>query len=177
MTLRKERILSFEGGSCGSHYVESSLWKRLWTCRKTDYWMNEWIIYNLCFRYRSVWSWWRARFSTPVQTGPGARPASFAMGTASFPGVKSGRGVTLTPHPFLVPWSWKSRAIPLLLVWAVRPLQSLSACTRVTFTFTFTVWSWCYKKKWPLFDSSSSEQTRSVTECFVLFCFVLFAEV
>ena len=23
----------------------------------------------------------------------------------SFPGVKSGRGVTLTPHPFLVSWS------------------------------------------------------------------------
>jgi len=25
-----------ERGSSGSHYVESSLWKRLWTCRKTD---------------------------------------------------------------------------------------------------------------------------------------------
>jgi hypothetical protein len=36
------------------------------------------------------------------------------MGTWSFPGLKSGRGVTLTPHPFLVPWSWKGRAIPLL---------------------------------------------------------------
>jgi len=24
------------------------------------------------------------------------------MGTGSFPGVKSGRGVTLTPHPLLV---------------------------------------------------------------------------
>jgi len=33
----KERILSFEGGSSESHYVQSSLWKRLWTCRKTDY--------------------------------------------------------------------------------------------------------------------------------------------
>ena len=33
----KDRIISFEGGSSGSHYVESSLWKRLWTCRKTDY--------------------------------------------------------------------------------------------------------------------------------------------
>jgi len=30
------------------------------------------------------------------------------MGTGSFPGVKSGRGVTLTHHPLLVPWSWKS---------------------------------------------------------------------
>jgi hypothetical protein len=27
----------FEGGSSKSHYVESWLWKRLWTCRKTDY--------------------------------------------------------------------------------------------------------------------------------------------
>jgi len=33
----QERILSFERGSSGSHYVESPLWKRLWTCRKTDY--------------------------------------------------------------------------------------------------------------------------------------------
>jgi hypothetical protein len=32
-----------------------------------------------------------------------------------------------------------SRAIPLLPLWAVRPVQSLSACTRVTFTFTLSV--------------------------------------
>jgi len=43
---------------------------------------------------------WGARFSAPVQTGPGAHPASCTMGTRSFPGVNSGRGVTLTPHPF-----------------------------------------------------------------------------
>jgi hypothetical protein len=53
------------------------------------------------------------RFSAPVQTGPGAHPASCTMGTGSFRGVKSGRGVTLTPHPVPVPWSLKSRAIPL----------------------------------------------------------------
>ena len=41
----------------------------------------------------------------PIQTGPGAHPASYTMGTGSFPGVKSGQGVTLTPHPLLVPWS------------------------------------------------------------------------
>jgi hypothetical protein len=51
-------------------------------------------------------------------------------------GVKSGRGVTLTPHPLLVQWSRKGRAIPLLPLWAVWPVQSLSACTRVRFTFT-----------------------------------------
>jgi len=41
MTLGKERILSFEGESSRSHYVESWLWERLWICRKTDCWMNE----------------------------------------------------------------------------------------------------------------------------------------
>ena len=40
---------------------------------------------------------WGARFSTPVQTGPGAHPASCTMGTGSFAGVKRpGRGVD---HP------------------------------------------------------------------------------
>jgi len=48
---------------------------------------------------------WGARFSAPVQTGPGAHPVSCMMGTGSFPGIKSGRGVTLTPQPPLVPWS------------------------------------------------------------------------
>jgi hypothetical protein len=81
---------------------------------------------------------WGARFFVFVQTGPGAHPASCTMGTGSFPGINSGRGVTLTPHPLLVPWSRKGRAIPLLPLWAVRPVQSLSACTRVHFTFTFT---------------------------------------
>jgi hypothetical protein len=47
-------------------------------------------------------SWWGVRFSAPVQTGPGAHPASCTMGTGSFPGVESGRGVTLTPHLLLV---------------------------------------------------------------------------
>jgi len=42
--------------------------------------------------------------------------------------------VTLTPHSLLVPWSRKGRAIPLFLLRAVRPVQSLSACTRVHFT-------------------------------------------
>jgi hypothetical protein len=48
---------------------------------------------------------WGARFSAPIQTDPGAHPASCTMGTGSFPGVESGRGVTLTPHPLLVPRS------------------------------------------------------------------------
>ena len=54
------------------------------------------------------------------------------MRTGSFPGVKSGRGVTLTPHPLLVPWSRKSRAI-LLLPYGpyglYRTLVPVQACT------------------------------------------------
>ena len=46
----------------------------------------------------------------PVQTSPGAHPASCTMGTGSFQGVKCGRGVLLTTHPLLAPRSWKSRA-------------------------------------------------------------------
>ena len=79
------------------------------------------------------------RYVLPIQTAPGAHPASCIIGTGSFPVVKSGQGMMLTPHPLLVPWSWKIRAIPLLSLWAVRPVQSLSACTRVHFTFT------CYR--------------------------------
>jgi hypothetical protein len=44
-----------------------------------------------------------ARFFAQVQTGPMAHPASCTVGTGSFPEVESGRSVTLTPHPLLVP--------------------------------------------------------------------------
>jgi len=38
-----------------------------------------------------------ARFSAPVQTDPGAYPASYTMGTGSLPGVtRQGRGVDHT---------------------------------------------------------------------------------
>ena len=57
------------------------------------------------------------------------------------PGLSRGKqrtGRDADSSPLLVPWSRKGRAIPLLPLWAVRPVQSLSACTRVHFTFTFT---------------------------------------
>ena len=41
------------------------------------------------------------------------------------------------PHPLLVPWSRKGRAIPLLSLWAVGPVQSLSARTRLHFTWGY----------------------------------------
>jgi hypothetical protein len=66
---------------------------------------------------------WGARYFATVQTGHGAQPASYTMGTSSFQGVKSGRFVTLTSHPLLVPWSRKGKAIPLF------PLFGRTACT------------------------------------------------
>ena len=54
----------------------------------------------------------------PVQTGPGAHPASCTMGTGSFPGVKCCRSVLLTTQQLLEPSSWKSRAITLPSLWA-----------------------------------------------------------
>ena len=64
----------------------------------------------------------------PVQWVPGLARGHRAVG-----------GLMLTPHPLLVLWSRKSRAIPLLPLWALRSVQSLSACTRVHFTFC-TLW-------------------------------------
>ena len=122
-----------------------------------------------------------ARFSAPVETGRGAVPASCKMGTVSFPGLKSGRGVTLTPHPLLVPWSRKSIAITLLSLWAVRPVQSHSAYTRVHFSLLLFVegktvacmpyvalqtieanrsWS-CGGKGWEVTASGGSRLTKS----------------
>jgi len=40
---------------------------------------------------------WGARFSKPVQTGCGAHPAPYTMGTGSFPGVR--RPVRCVDHP------------------------------------------------------------------------------
>ena len=41
---------------------------------------------------------WGARFSAPVQTGPGANPASYTVGSVSFPGVKRpGRDANYPP--------------------------------------------------------------------------------
>ena len=93
------------------------------------------IATDLRVRQSGIESRWGRDFSAPVQTGPAAHPAPCTMGTGSFPGVKCGWGVLLTTHPLLVPRSWNSRAISLLPLWAVQPVQGLSACRRVHFKF------------------------------------------
>jgi hypothetical protein len=91
----------------------------------------------------------RSRFFALNQTGSGTHPASCTMDTGSFPGVKSGRGVTLTPHPLLVPWSWKGRAVPLLPLLAVglcRTSVPVHECTLPYFYMHPAPWS-LYKQE------------------------------
>ena len=45
---------------------------------------------------------WRARFSAPIQTGREAHPASYTVGTESFPGVKR-QGRDVDHPPYLAP--------------------------------------------------------------------------
>jgi len=78
---------------------------------------------------------WRWRDFPPVQTGPGAHPASCTMGIESFPGVKCGRGVLLTTHLLLAPRSWKGRAIPL------PPLCHNLACNGVTLPLALHIYN------------------------------------
>jgi len=74
--------------------VRNSDAARFWGCVR---WLNVYLIHMFEGRYRDllragrsgdripVW----ARFSAPVQTDPGAYPASNTVGTDSFPGVKA----------------------------------------------------------------------------------------
>ena len=50
-----------------------------------------------------IQSRWGARFYAPLQTGPGAHPSFFTMGTGSFPGVKRPARGADPPPPSLVP--------------------------------------------------------------------------
>jgi hypothetical protein len=61
-------------------------------------------------------------------------PSLLYNGYQTFPGDKEWPGHDADPSPPSSAWSWKGRAIPLLLLWAIWPAQTLSACTRVYFT-------------------------------------------
>jgi hypothetical protein len=71
-------------------------------------------------------SWWKARFSEPVQTSPRAHPASYTMGNGSFPGAKwPGRGVD---HP-LPPRAEVKERVELYLYSPSGPFWPVLGCT------------------------------------------------
>ena len=65
----------------------------------------------------------------------------------------------LTTNPLLMPWSRKSSAIPLLPLWTLRRVQSLSACKRVRFTFYYVG----TRVRYPLFLSLFNRLTPNDT--------------
>jgi len=72
------------------------------------------------------------RFSTTVQTGPGAHPASYIMGTGSFLGIKwPGRGVDHTPPP-------STEVKERVELYLYSPIWAFVACSTLNFTFTFS---------------------------------------
>ena len=110
-----------------------------------------------------------ARFSATVQTGPGAHPAFCTMGTGSFPGVESGLGVTLIPHPFYCRGQEKVELYlyspygPYGLYRALVPVQysytstPLSACTRVHFILPSVPVQWSYTATPPMGRTACTE--------------------
>ena len=71
----------------------------------------------------------------------------------------------LTPHPLLVSWSRKSRAILLIPLRAVRPVQSLSACTTAHCTFTYLT-----VKAIPLLPLWAVQPVQSLSACTTAHC-------
>jgi hypothetical protein len=85
--------------------------------------------------------------SRPAQ-GPTQPPVKCVPGLSR--GVKCGRGVLLTIHHFLVPRSWKSRAIALPTLWATPGLITLRLPS-APYIFAIIMW---YRRKflskvWP----------------------------
>jgi len=66
---------------------------------------------------------------------PWGPPSLLYIGYTVFLWGKERPGREADPSPLPLPWSRKSTATPVLPLWAVRPVQSLSACTRVHFNF------------------------------------------
>ena len=75
------------------------------------------------------------RFFAPIQTGPGAHPASYTMRTGSFPGVnRPRRGVDHPPH--LVQRLKKDYGYISPPLWAFVMCSTLNFIFYFTFTFT-----------------------------------------
>jgi hypothetical protein len=68
---------------------------------------------------------------------PWGPPSLLYNGYQVFPGGKERPGRDADPSPPPSAVGHEIVELPLFPLWAIRPVQSLSACTRVHFTFTF----------------------------------------
>jgi hypothetical protein len=99
VTFHNLRALSFWRHTAGSEHhrllpASSRNWKQ-WRRKGVFLWSNIMYRSQLCYSSKGHFEFkWIKQYPC-------------TMGTGSFPGVKSGRGVTLTPHPFLVPFVMK----------------------------------------------------------------------
>ena len=82
-----------------------------------------------------------------------------------FPGGKERPGRKAEPSPLLLSWSRKSTAIPLLSLWAVRPVQSLSACTVQLYLYSHYVPYGLYRASVPVQYSYTSTPPMGRTTC------------
>ena len=103
------------------------------------------------------------------QVRPWEPPSLLYNGYRVFTGAKERSRRDADPSPHLVLWSRKCRVIPLLPLWAVRPVQSLSTCTRVHFTFTLqTLIKSVSLTVKPVHDSKAQQPQKS--SCITLKC-------
>jgi hypothetical protein len=82
-----------------------------------------------------------------------------------FPGGREGLRRDADPSSLLVPWSRKSRAIPLLALWAVRSVQSLSSCTVQLYLYSPYGPYGLYRASVPVQYSYTSTPPMGLTVC------------
>jgi len=82
---------------------------------------------------------WGGEIFSTCPDRPWGLPSFMCNRYRVFPGGKEQPGRDADPSSLPVLWSRKSRTIPLLPLWAIRPVQSLSACTRVHFTLPYNL--------------------------------------
>ena len=111
--LQTSQLLKQHSAACSQQYIEQRTIK--------------------CLKIIPAW----ARFSARPDRSWGP-PILLYNEYRVFPGRKERPGCDADPSPLLVPWSRKNRTVPLFPLWAVRPVQSLSACIRAHFNFYFT---------------------------------------
>ena len=72
---------------------------RISPCRFSSLNISRWVSTRYGLNSSGVEFRWEAIFSAPFQSGPGAHPASYKMGTGSHSRGKSGRSVAWPPIP------------------------------------------------------------------------------